>query len=127
MASVSPNQVRNVIDTGLNSSEIEGAISTAVVIVENYLVSPDLSSDIKVEITMYLAAHFVAIRDKTVMIKSEKIGDASVTYGVGDQEASPFSFYSTKWGSTAVALDISNVLGQLGLKKPRLVSLDPDV
>lgn len=124
MASVNPNQVRNIIDTELADSEIEGAISTAMTVVTNYLVSADLSSEIKVEITMYLAAHFVAIRDKTVMIKSEKIGDASVTYDVADQRSAPFSFESTKWGSTAIALDISNVLGQLGQKKPRLVSLD---
>lgn len=127
MASVNPNQVKNIIDTELNDSEIEGAISTAVTIVDNHLVSPDLSSGIRVEITMYLAAHFVAVRDKTVMIKSEKIGDASVTYDVGNREDAVFSFTSTKWGATAVALDSSNVLGQLGQKKPRLVSLDLDI
>ena len=117
MARVSPEQVRNIIDTDLGDPEIEGTIS-------NYLVSPDLPSGVLVEITMYLAAHFVAIRDKTVMIKSESIGDAKVTYDVGNQEDAPFTFMSTKWGATAVALDVSNVLAQLGQKKPRLISLD---
>lgn len=127
MASVNPNQVKNVIETELSDSEIEGAISTAVTIVQNYLSSASLVAEIEVEITMYLAAHFIALRDRTVMIKEEKIGDASVTYEVGSPQESFFSFKSTKWGATAVALDSSNILGQLGQKQPRLVSLDPCV
>jgi len=125
MADVSTTQVKNIIDTELSDSQIEGAISTAVTVVANYLTTAVLAAEIRVEITMYLAAHFIALRDKTVMIKSEKIGDASVTYEVGSPQESFASFTSTKWGATAVALDVSNTLGQLGQKQPRLFSLDP--
>ena len=124
-ASVGPKQVKGIIKTQLEDSEIESAISTAMVLIEHNLSGENIPSNVLVEITMYLSAHFVALRDDTTRIKMEKIGDASVEFQTNESPMDFSSLKSTKWGAVAVSLDPTGILQQLGLKKPKLCHLGP--
>ena len=123
-AAISPVQVRGIIDTELSDAQIESSISTAMILIEDNLSGYGTSSNTLVEITMYTAAHYVSLRDNTTSIRTEKIGDASVEYQTGAEPIDFMSLKSTKWGAVALSLDKSGILQQLGMKKPRLVSLD---
>jgi len=123
--SVSVSQVKNiVINSDLTNDQIEGCISTATVMVLSYLGEVNMLGALRNEICAYLAAHFVALHDRTIRLKSEKMGDASVEYDVSKSEAGLCGLRSTSWGATAIQLDPSGILQQLGLKKPRLVYLN---
>jgi len=121
---ITPFLVKEVIDTKLDNSSIEGAISTALTLYRNYLGSRSLDSALAVEIKRYLAAHFVSILDPSVTVYEEEIGDASVKYGVVEKNAgSQGGVLSSRWGMTAVALDPTGILKSLGSIPPRLQSL----
>jgi hypothetical protein len=122
---VTIEQVRNIIvNTELEDSQIEGCISTATVILLENFGSSGLSNILLTEIGMYLAAHFVALRDQTTKIKSEKIGDARVEYDIDKTTVDTGDLRYTTWGATALLLDTSGILKGLGLKQPRLIALN---
>lgn len=121
---VSVNQVRNIIvNTELTDAQIEGGISTATIIVLENLMVANLATSVITEITTYLAAHFVSLRDKTTRIVREKIGDAEVEYEASKPSAGYTPLDSTEWGATALLLDTSGILLSLGKLQPRLISI----
>lgn len=101
---VSPDLVRGVIATNLKDEDIESAIATASVLYASKIEKDSIPQDLQVEITRYLAAHFVSIHDATSRPSKEKIGDASIEYAT-NQNSLGGGFLSTLWGQTAAALD----------------------
>lgn len=124
-AAIDVKQVRNVaVGTVLTDAQIEGCISTATIVVLDNLIGKDLSYRSITEITLYLAAHFVSLRDRTTRIKREKIGDAEVEYEASKAQVNFLSLASTEWGSTALTLDTTGTLASLGTtNQPRLINL----
>lgn len=123
-ANVGVDQIRNIlVDTQLTDQQIESSIASAMIVVNNESVLANNVSNAIVDITMYLAAHFASLRDPTTRIKNEKIGDAEVEYDINKPPANFMDLSSTRWGATAIVLDQSGILQQLGKKKPRLFHL----
>lgn len=123
---ITPSFVKETLSTKLSDSEIEGAIATALVLYRNHLSSRNLPNDLQLEITRYLAAHFVSLRDQTAAISEEKIGDAQIKYGgylASDSNTDKEGLRTTAWGQTAIALDPTGVLGKLGKTPIRFVAL----
>lgn len=125
LLNISVDQVKNLMDnTELSDEKIQGCISTATVIMNNQMKGAGLTGSLKTEIAMYLAAHFVSIKDKSTRVKKERIGDAEATYDLDRSWVDLMSLKTTVWGATALQLDPSGILQQIGLKQPRLVSLE---
>jgi len=123
-AEVNVDQVRNIlVGTQLTDSQIESAIATAMIIIDNEVLLTSNQSNTLVDITLYLSAHFASLRDSSTRVSSERIGDAEVTYNVQTNPVSFMDLNSTRWGATAIVLDNSGVLQQLGKKQPRLIHL----
>lgn len=123
-----PEHVREVIDTKLNDGQIEGLIATSVTLVEDKLRDSGLSNPILSEITRYITAHLVTMRDAASpsIITEEKIGAAQVKYNrrnlTRNNEAF-VGFADTRFGEIAIMLDSTGTLGALGGKPPSIVSL----
>lgn len=126
-SSVTVEQIRNIIvDTQLTNSQIESSIATAMIVMQDESLLLTNSSNALVDIAMYLSAHFASLRDPTTRLKSEKVGDAQVEYDVQKPPSNFMDLASTRWGATAIVLDKSGVLQQLGKKQPRMFHLgDP--
>lgn len=101
---VSEKQVKEIIDTELTESEIKPFVITANKLVTATLANEDYSDDILQEIELYLAAHFVAIRDPRV--KSETVGQVSVSY----HGQSGMGLEHTPQGQQVLLLDYNGVL-----------------
>lgn len=123
-AFTTPNQVRNVlVGTTLTDAQLEGCISTAMVVSVDRLQEAGLSDAAVSEIVLYLAAHFGALRDNSMRVKREELGEAKAEYSKTDN-INYMDLNSTEWGATALVLDTSGTLRTLGKKQPRLISLD---
>lgn len=110
IGSVSPELVRGVITTKLSDTQIESAISTAMVLYDSKLGSnASVSKALQIEIKRYLAAHFVSIHDPSSKPLKEKLGDASIEYQVNTSKLGD-GFLSSVWGQTAAALDPTGAL-----------------
>lgn len=72
-------EVKEIIDTTLSVEEVAPFLTAANRLVDARLVG-EYSDNILTEIEKHLTAHFISSRDPR--IKSEKIGDADVTYHV---------------------------------------------
>lgn len=101
---VSPEMVRGVISTRLDDQDIESAISTAVNVYASKVGKDSVQKGLQIEVTRYLAAHFVSIHDPTSRPTREKIGDASIEYGSNNSSLGG-GFLSSMWGQTAAAID----------------------
>jgi len=111
---VTETEVRELIDSDLEIS-VAPFIGTANALT-NYVVSQDangvLNTELKKEIEKYLAAHFYEHRDQAFAAK--KTGDSSATFqGVWGK-----GFESSKWGQTAITLDVTGVLRALSKNAP---------
>lgn len=124
---ITPEEVREVIKTELSDGNIEGLLSTADALVSSYLAPKGVSMALRAEIKKYIAAHLVALKDRTTNSLEERIGDASITYGdVAAASGGKFSatdLRSTRWGQMAMSLDPSGVLGRLGMAPPAMYAL----
>jgi len=125
---ISPDHVREVINTDLSSSNIESAIATAITLMEDVFSGCALSDNLQMEIMRYLAAHYVSIKDNSSRgssIESEKIGATEVKYS-SDTKTSRKGITTSQWWDTAVSLDGTGRLLSRGSVPPKLVSLDLD-
>lgn len=135
---VSPMHVREVINTDLTDQEIEALIAASSALVRTKLAASSMPGDSQIEILRWTAAHFVAIKGSiansgsegtTGIITSEKLGEATVSYA--DSGSSAKSAYrsdytnlkGTMWGQTAISFDPTGILGSLGGKPARMVSI----
>jgi len=71
-------EVKEIIDTALTAEEITPFLNSANVVVTDVLTNEGYGTSLLKQIEMWLAAHFVAIRDPR--IAKEKLGDADATY-----------------------------------------------
>ncbi len=121
MVVITPEEVREVIDTELSDENISGLLSTASVMV----IPIQVSDQVKSEIKKFLAAHLIAVKDHTTTIIEETIGDASVKNTEASSKVTPNStdLKSTFWGQTAILLDTSGYLYKLGMPPPSVSAL----
>jgi len=136
---ITPNSVREVINTALTDNEINGLIAAASTLVLSTTRDCFVDPDSEVEMTRWVAAHFVAIKSSMLSTKSsgssdtfatsvmkEKVGDASIEYGKSSHistSSSMVNLRSTMWGQTAIMFDPSGKLGSLGGRPPAVVAL----
>ena len=86
-ARVTPAEVRVILptDTTLTDAQIQAAIDAATIIVDG--IAADCASDLSAaalkQIELYLSAHFSAVTDSTINLKSETDGccDSKAVYG----------------------------------------------
>ena len=124
VVSVTPEMVKNVvIGTTLTDPQIEGCIATATMIVVENLEGQGVSDNVLTEITLYLSAHYLSLRDKATRITEERIGDAEVKYSKSNQYKGYTPLDTTEWGATALMLDPTGSLNSLGKKQPRLINI----
>lgn len=110
-ARVDADQVSDIISTGLTESQINAMINTAHLVVEQNLATSGLSEDLLTQIELWMAAHFVCMRDPRK--KQVKVDEVSVTYqgevGIGLQ--------GTPYGQQAIALDSTGTLATTSMKR----------
>lgn len=108
MARVIDGDVKEIIDTSIDTTPF---ITAANLIVTDQLGSSAFSAAYLKEVERWLAAHFVAIRDKRA--KSVTIGksraDFSDKYGLG------LDF--TEYGQQVKVLDTTGTLANIGMRK----------
>lgn len=109
MARVTDCEVKEILNTEVDTTPF---ITTANLIVTEELGTSTLSDARLKQIELYLAAHFATLRDPQV--KSEKVGDASVTYAVDSKGK---GLETTAYGQTALALDTTGTL--MNIDKPK--------
>lgn len=111
-ARVDAGGVKEIIETSLADTLINAFINTAHHLVQEDLLNKGLSSDLLTEIELWLAAHFLAIRDKRV--EKESVGNEwSATY----QGKTKMGFEATTYGQQALMLDTTGSLAAIGLKR----------
>jgi hypothetical protein len=113
-ARVTVAMISDIISTDLSESSINACINTAHHIVDAQLVSDGiLDAEMLTDIEMYLAAHFVAVRDPRAT--SERIGsEYQVAYERGQQGE---GLKATTYGQQALGLDYTGKLAVLGQKQ----------
>jgi hypothetical protein len=106
--------VRDIISTEIEEGAINACINTAHHIVDAQLVDDAiLDAEMLTDIEMYLAAHFVAVRDPRAT--SERIGNEyQVAYERGETGQ---GLKATTYGQQAIGLDYTGKLAALGLKQ----------
>lgn len=105
MARVTDAEVKTIIQTTLDTTPF---INTATLIVDEDLAGSGLSTSRLREIELYLAAHFVTLREKQVT--EEKLGDASNKY-LGEVE---LYLDASIYGQQVKVLDTSGILSNIG-------------
>lgn len=103
---VTDTEVKKIIDTTITTTPF---IRSANLVVTDRLVGQGLSTDMLKEIELWLAAHFVAIRDKQFV--KRKIGDAEDTYQVGKLGE---GLKATEFGQQVILLDSTGILSRAG-------------
>lgn len=78
MARTTAAAVVEILDTDLDTGQVNAFIATATAWVDHYLGDQGLGSTLLTEIEQYLAASFATARDPR--LKSATIGDVSETY-----------------------------------------------
>lgn len=109
ISKVASSEVRRVIDTRLEDDQVNAAIDTAHLIIIEQLTNQGMSDDRLERIEVYLAAHFVAVNDQ--QIKTETFGGSTTSYQGRTYEE---SLLGSKHGQTAIDLDQSGILSQIG-------------
>lgn len=113
MARTTSIEVKEILDTALTDAVVESYINIANAIVTDELSGSTLMSAAQLEeIERWLTAHMIT-STKERMGKSEKLGDASITYtgefGMG--------LDSTTYGQMVKFLDKTGALAAMGKKK----------
>ncbi|KKN42006.1 hypothetical protein LCGC14_0717660 [marine sediment metagenome] len=109
MARVTNAQVKGIIVTTIDT---EPFIRSANVFVTNKLTNQGLSDALLTEIELWLAAHFVAIREGK--ITDETMGDAKVAF---ERAKMGKGLEATSYGQQALVLDSTGILAQSGKKR----------
>jgi len=112
MARTTALEVKDILDTDLSDSVVESFINDASNLInELFENETGISNELLASIEKWVAAHLVAIRDQKV--KSEKIGDASITYHGTSGKGLEF----TPYGQQALLLDTTGRLKSIGGKR----------
>jgi hypothetical protein len=111
---VTSELVREIISTELTDSQINAFANTAHLVVQENLASKGLSEARLKQIELYLAAHFLSMRDQRK--KQVKAGDVAITY----QGETSTGLQATLYGQQAMMLDPSGTLASLSQRKATL-------
>ncbi len=115
MARTTPDEVREIYDTDKTDEQIEVWINIASEIVTDNLSDCGYTDAQLEEIERQLTAHLMT-DTYTPTKKSEKLGEASVTYAASFGSG----LTSTSYGKTLRILDTCGVLGSLGKSRIKL-------
>ena len=111
MARVTVEEVKEIVETNLGNTSVQAFIKVGDLVVTNTLAGEGLSTESLKEITRWLSAHFVSIRDQhPEMIK---IGEAEMRFRgkVG------MRLDATMFGQQAQVLDTTGKLAKVGAIK----------
>lgn len=102
--------VLDIMDTVLTPAQVTPFLTAANAIVTDRLASatPALSTTILAEIEKQLAAHLASVKSKFAI--SEKIGDASASYGYKGGEG----LRATPYGEMVLLLDTTGTMANAG-------------
>ena len=128
IATPTASDVRNVFVTTATDTVIDGFIADAVLAVESCSSIAGYSEAKQKAIVKYVAAHLMTLAGLAVgsskgQVVSEKVGDASVTYANNASAAGGEGLRATTFGQSAIALDASGCLRNLGRAKTMLKNL----
>jgi hypothetical protein len=99
-ARVTASAVKEVIETELTDAEVNACINTANVLIQGRSrMLTELSDDTLTQIELWLAAHFVSVRDPRVA--QETVDDTTIRYELPKAG----SLTESTYGQVAVALD----------------------
>jgi len=119
MARVTALEVKDILDTDLSDSVVEAFINDASNLIDELFEDETgVSDELLASIEKWVAAHFVAIRDQRP--KSEKVGDASITYHGTSGKGLEF----TPYGQQALLLDTTGRLKSIGGKRATFKAVD---
>ena len=111
-ARVDASQVKELITTNIDEGIIvTSMIDTANLYVDTHLIDSGHSEEVLAKIELYLAAHFVAISEERGALRSSKMGDATDEW---DTASVGTGFNSTRFGQTALTLDTTGILANVG-------------
>jgi hypothetical protein len=113
-ARVDAEQVRDIISTGLTDGQVNAMINTAHLVIEERLGDKRLSASLLGQIELWLAAHYVCMRDPRK--KQVKVDDTSVTY----QGETGMGLKATSYGQQAMDLDPTGTLASTSMKRASL-------
>ena len=113
---VNQEEVQEIIDTDVDN--LLPFIMVADTLVTKKLTGQSLGDDLLKEITRWLAAHFVAVRDP--IVRQEKTGDASATFFLGKEGT---GLNATPYGQQAMMIDTSGTLASLGKKQASIEAI----
>jgi hypothetical protein len=117
---VTPDDVKQIIDTDLTN--LIPFIKAANIVVERVLGTDDNMTEEQLEqIELWLAAHFIAIRDPVA--RSESIGETRVEYWLGTVDGAT-GLKMTPYGQMACALDTSGKLTTVAARRAEMKALD---
>lgn len=111
MGYITEEEVRQIIDTTLTTEDVAPFLMAAETLVANKLAGEGYGAAELKEITRWLSAHFVAIRDPR--IAKEKMGDADATY----QGKTGMGLNHTSYGQQVMLLEHHGVLAALQTAK----------
>lgn len=114
MSLVTEDQVRRLLRenaTDMPNSDVAPHIAIADLIVTEDLTSTVLTAARKIQIELYLAAHFAVLAWEAGGLGEQSIGDSKERYKYISSKSLGFS--STRFGQQAVTLDISGKLKEL--------------
>ena len=117
--SVTPDEVRGIINTDLTDEQIQNYITTAELLVNTYFADCDYSDEVIHQMELYMTAYLInnatTTSNQSTGIQSEKVGDAEVTYAEVKSGAQDLS--GDLYGKVIVMFDTNNCLQN---KKQRL-------
>ena len=106
-ARVLPDDVRDVIETVLVDAELNACINTANLLIGSKpRMLTDLSSDVLTQIELWLAAHFVSVREPRIV--EETIDNTRLRY----EQPKASGLIASSYGQVAIALDTTLSLSE---------------
>ena len=114
MARVSDAEVKRIISTELDTTPF---ITTANVLVNQYLGSESLSDALMRQIELYWSAHLVALREPQPA--DETVGRTKIKY----QGKTDMMLKATFYGQTVLTLDPTGILDRLGRRVGKFTTI----
>jgi len=119
--SITATDVRVLIDSKLTDAELDLVIVISDTTYNSYLgTALDSNEPLQFELRRHLAAHYVTLKDNSTLVKSETIGDAKIEFkaynssAVNRSGSISNSLSESQWGRTAILLDPTGILVNLG-------------
>jgi len=119
MARVTPAEVAAIMSETTDFGDVTPQITIANLTVTNVITDPSMSAAELKEIERWLSAHFIAVGDKSMTVKSEKADVVSQSFfgKLG------LRLDNTKYGQQAIAADRSGALARLNDGKKAAATL----